>query len=161
MPHWRQAGEGSHSWKGAITAPERHHLPNSKYSGWLTSTGRVAARDQLPRRDTRYRCTGCTPRKLSSSDGRGDTLEPSIVGESAHQAPGLLSCSDLGREQNAGPAESAPCGVPKYLNLSDLDLGSAYNPGPASDRSQQRNLEPKQCRKGKHTHREWGQTQCA
>ena len=46
----------------AISAPERHHLPNSKQasllmkiswdSGWLTSAGRVTARDQLPRRDT-------------------------------------------------------------------------------------------------------------
>ena len=46
----------------AISAPERHHLPNSKQasllmkiswdSGWSTSAGRVTARDQLPRRDT-------------------------------------------------------------------------------------------------------------
>ena len=51
-------------------------------------------------------------------------------------------------------------GVPEYLNLSGLDLGSAYNPGPASDSSRQSNLEPKQCRQGKHTCRERGQTQC-
>ena len=104
--------------EGAITAPEMHPVPNCKQTllltktswdlGWSTSTGRVAARDQFPRRDTRHRCAGCTPRKLSSSDGRGDTLEPSIVDESAHQAPGLLSCSDLGRTQNAGSTESAP-----------------------------------------------------
>ena len=43
------------------------------------------------------------------------------------------------------------CGVPEYLNLSSLDLGSAYNPGPASDSSLQSNLEPKQRRQGKHT----------
>ena len=51
-------------------------------------------------------------------------------------------------------------GVPEYLNLSSLDLGSAYNPGPASDSSQQSNLEPKQCRWGKHTCHEWEPTQC-
>ena len=51
-------------------------------------------------------------------------------------------------------------GLPKYLNLSGLDLGSAYNPKPASDSSWQSNLEPKQCRQRKHTHRERGQTQC-
>ena len=51
-------------------------------------------------------------------------------------------------------------GIPKYLNLRGLDLGSTYNPGPASDCSQQSNLEPKQCRQRKHTHRERGQTQC-
>ena len=52
------------------------------------------------------------------------------------------------------------CGVPEYLNLNGLDLGSAYKPGPTSDSSRQSNLEPKQCRQGKHTHREQGQTQC-
>ena len=52
------------------------------------------------------------------------------------------------------------CGVPEYLNLSGLDLGSAYNPGPASDSSWENNLEPKHCRQGKHTHCERGQTQC-
>ena len=52
----KQAG-GSQSWKGAIAAPERHPPPNCKQaplltknswdSGRLTSTGRVALRDQL------------------------------------------------------------------------------------------------------------------
>ena len=51
-------------------------------------------------------------------------------------------------------------GLPKYLNLSGLDLGSAYNPGPDSDSSRRTNLEPKQCTKGKHTRSERGQTQC-
>ena len=52
------------------------------------------------------------------------------------------------------------CGVPKNLNLSGLDLGSACKPGPTSDSSQQSNLESEQCRLGKHTRREQGQTQC-
>ena len=52
------------------------------------------------------------------------------------------------------------CGLPQYLNLSGLDLGSAYNPGPVSDSSRQSNLEPKQCRQGKHTCHERGQIQC-
>ena len=61
IPHWRQAGEGSQSQKGAIAAPERHPIPNCKQtslltktswdSGRSTSAGRVAARDQLPRRE--------------------------------------------------------------------------------------------------------------
>ena len=50
------------------------------------------------------------------------------------------------------------CGVPE--NLSGLDLGSACKPGPASDSSRKSNLESEQCRLGKHTHREQGQTQC-
>ena len=52
------------------------------------------------------------------------------------------------------------CGVPENLNLSSLDLESAYNSGPASDSSQQSNLEPEQCRQEKHTCCERGQTQC-
>ena len=51
-------------------------------------------------------------------------------------------------------------GLPEYLNLSGLDLGSTYNPGPASESSLQSNLDPEQCRQGKHTLRELGQTQC-
>ena len=53
-------------------------------------------------------------------------------------------------------------GVPENLNLNlnGLDLGSAHNPGPASDSCRQSNLEPEQCRLGKDTQRERGQTQC-
>ena len=52
------------------------------------------------------------------------------------------------------------CGVPKNLNLSSLDLGSAYNHRPTSDSSQKSNLKPKLCRLGKHGRCEQGQTQC-
>ena len=52
------------------------------------------------------------------------------------------------------------CGVPENLNLNALDLGSACKPGPTSDSSQQSNLESELCTLGKHTRREWGQTQC-
>ena len=51
-------------------------------------------------------------------------------------------------------------GVPENLNLSGLDLGSACNPGLATESSQQSNTEPEQCRLGRHMHREWGQTLC-
>ena len=53
------------------------------------------------------------------------------------------------------------CACEEYPNLSSLDLRYAYNPGLASDSFWKSNLEPKQCRQGKHTHREWVQTQCA
>ena len=76
------------------------------------------------------------------------------------QTPHHLSCSDLGRAQNTGPAESVPLRT-THLKLRGLDLGSAYNPGPASDSSQKSNVEPEQCRQGKHTRCEQGQTQCA
>ena len=75
------------------------------------------------------------------------------------QTPGHLSCSDLGRAQNAGPTESAPLRTTECLNLSGLDLGSAYNPGLASDSSRQSNLDPEQCGQGGHMRHERGQAQ--
>ena len=56
------------------------------------------------------RCTGCTPRKPSSRDR-------------AHQTPGHLSCSDLGRAQNAGPTESAPLRTTRVPEPERLRLG--------------------------------------
>ena len=53
-----------------------------------------------------------------------------------------LSCSDLGRAQNAGPTSLRLWGLPECLSLSGLDLGGACSPGPASHSSQQSNLEP-------------------
>ena len=50
----------------------------------------------------------CTPRKLSTWVGGGNKMHPPTGGDCAHQAPGHLSCSDLGRAQNAGSTESAP-----------------------------------------------------
>ena len=76
----------------------------------------------------------------------------------AHQAPGHLSCLAWeGHKMQAQPSLRL-CGVPE--KLSALDLGSASNSGPTSDSSQQSNLEPEQCRLGKHTGQERGQTQC-
>ena len=98
----------------------------------------------------------CTPRKPSGWDGGGIKSQPSTGYNRAHQAPGHLSCSELGQAQPI----LCLCGVPENLNLSGLDLGSACNPGPTSDSFQQSNLEPEQCRLGKHTRCEWGQTQC-
>ena len=49
----------------------------------------------------------CTPRKLSGWD-RAVIRHIAPLGECAHQAPGRLSCSDLGRAQNTVPAESVP-----------------------------------------------------
>ena len=97
-------------------APGRHPIQNWKQtslltktswdSGRLTSAGRVTARDQLPRRDTR--CTRCTPRKPSGWDGGRDKLQPSTGGDYSRQGPGNMSCLDLGRAQNAGPTKSVP-----------------------------------------------------
>ena len=54
------------------------------------------------------RRTCCTPRKSSSWDRVGDKMQPSTRGDCACQAPGYLSCSDLGRAKNAGPTKCVP-----------------------------------------------------
>ena len=71
-------------------------------------------------------CSCSTPRKPSGWDGGGDKT---------HQAPGRLSCLDLGRAQNEAQPSLRLCGVTQNLNLSGLDLGSAHNPGPTLDSS--------------------------
>ena len=53
----------------------------------------------------RQRCH-CTPRKLSSWDQGGDKMHRQ--GECTRQAPGCLSCLDLGRAQNADPTKFVP-----------------------------------------------------
>ena len=54
----------------------------------------------------RHAC--CTTRKLSGWDWGGNKSQLSTGGDCAHQAPGHLSCSDLGQAQKAGPTKSAP-----------------------------------------------------
>ena len=75
--------------------------------GWLTSARRVAVRDQLPRRDTsEMALLQCTQ---ETGAGTREVIRCTTqLGECACQAPGRLRCSDLGRAQNAGPAESVP-----------------------------------------------------
>jgi len=124
IPNQRQAGEGSQNWKGATVSRERHPLPNCKQaslltktswdSGRSTSAGRTTDRDHPPHHHQKRhmahlrRCTCCTPRKPSSWDGGGDKMQPPTGGDYGRQAPGHLSCSDMGRAQNAGPTKSAP-----------------------------------------------------
>ena len=50
----------------------------------------------------------CAPRKLSGWDKGGDKMPHPTWGECARQAPGHLSCLDLGKTQNTGPTESVP-----------------------------------------------------
>ena len=89
--------------------------------------------------------------------GTGEVISHS---DPARQTRGHLSCSDLGRAQKAGPTESVPLRTTQVPEPERLRPGKAYNSGLASDSSWQSNLEPKQCRQGKHTCRERGQAQC-
>ena len=85
-------------------------------------------------------------------------MQPLTEGNCARQAPGHLSCSDLGRAQNAGPTKSPPLWHTREPEPKRLRPGKCTQPTP--DSSWQSNLEPEQCRRGKHTHREQGKTQC-
>ena len=50
----------------------------------------------------------CEPRKPSGWDRGGDNMHFPTWGVCTCQAPGCLSCSDLGRAQNSGPTKSVP-----------------------------------------------------
>ena len=148
-PCQRQAGGGSRSQKRASSAPERHPLPNCKQAplltktSWdseqLTSARRVAARDQLvpQRRHMAHlsRCTRCHPENRVAGTGEPIRRSPHLGEDCMRQAPGHLSCLDLGRHKTQAQRSLRLCGVPENLNLSGLDLGSALNPRPTSGSS--------------------------
>ena len=76
----------------------------------LTSTRRVTAWDQLPREDiwnTREGAFVAHPETEQLGPGRWLRCTAHL-GQCAHQAPGRLSSSDLGRAQNACPTEYVP-----------------------------------------------------
>ena len=133
-------------------------MANQDFLGFWTFDIRQEGHSQRSAPQKRHtahlrRPTHCTPRKPSTWDREGDKLQPSTGGDDDMcQAPGRLSCWDLGQVQNAGPTN----GVTENLNLSSLDLGRARKPGPTSDHSLQSNLESEQCRLGKYTRRELG-----
>ena len=101
----------------------------------------------------------CATRKPTGWDQRGDKRHRT-PGESALTKHLVAWAAQTwkGHKTQAQPSLCL-CGVLENLNLSGLDLGNARNPGPALDSSLQSNLEPEQCRPGKHTHREQGQPQ--
>ena len=172
----RQAGVGvggSQSWKGAIAAPQRHPLPNCKQaplltktswdSGRLTSARRVAARDQLPRRDTRH-----TWEKRAHSHPENQVAgTQEVIRRTPHLGETVLATHLVtwtartweGHKTQAQPS-LCHCGVPKNLNLSGLDLGSAPSPGLTTDSSLAEQPRAWKCRPWKHTRSERGQTQC-
>ena len=67
------------------------------------------------------RCTGCTPRKPRHREA---------ISHSNHsrQTPHHLSCSDLGRAQNAGPTESAPLRTTRVPEPEQLGPGRCRQP---------------------------------
>ena len=90
---------GSQSQKGAITALERHYLPNCKQASLLTRTSW----------GSRWSTSAWEGALVIPPEnwvaGMGEAISHS---DRARQTPHHLSCSDLGRSQNTGPTESAP-----------------------------------------------------
>ena len=86
------------------------------------------------------------------------TGEPISGSKYARQTPHHLSCSDLGRTQNAGPTKSAPLRTARVPEPEQLRPGRCMQP--ALDGSRQSNLEPEQCGQGGHRRHELGQGQC-
>jgi len=142
---------GSQSQKGAIVAPERHYLPNFKQASLLTKTSWGSGRSTSAWEGV------LVVHPENRVAGTGEAISGS---NHAHQTPYHLSCSHLGRAQNAAQLSLRLWGLPQCQNLSGLDLGGACSPGQASDGSWWSNLEPEQCGQGGHTHREQGQAQC-
>ena len=173
-PETRRKVRGSQSRKGAISAPERHPLPtasrlpvaNQDFLGlWMVDIQREGhSQRSAPQKRNRAhlrRCTHCTPIKPSNWDGGGDkTHPPPSRGDCVLQATGHLSCLDLGRAQNRGPTKSAPLWSTQEPEPEWLRPGNCMQPRPTSNSSWQSNLEPEQCRLGKHTHHELGEAQC-
>ena len=76
------------------------------------------------------------------------------------QTPDHLSCSDLRRAQNGGPTESVPLRTTRVPEPEWLRPGKCTQPRAGLRQFPAEQIELKQCRQGKHTCRERGQTQC-
>ena len=145
IPHWRQRGRRTTARArrlGAILAPEmasstklsRLPVANQVFLGsWMVDICQEghSQRTASQRRHMAHlrRHSRFAHRKLSCWDQGGDKTHLPTWGECTHQAPGLLSCSNLGWHKRQAQLSLCLCGVPE--NLSSLDLGSACNPGPA------------------------------
>ena len=84
------------------------------------------------------RCASCTPRKRNSRDRRGDKSQW------LHSPNTWATWTWEGQKTQAQPSLRL-WGLPQCLSLSDLDLGGACSPGPASDGSCWSNIEPELC----------------
>ena len=88
-------------------------VPNQVFLGsWMTDIYQEghSQRSAPQRRHMAHlrRHSHCAPRKPSGCDEGGDKTHRPTKVECTCQAPGHLSCLNLGRAQNTGPNESAP-----------------------------------------------------
>ena len=104
------------------------------------------------------RCACCTPRKPSGRDGAGDKLQQ--LCSTNTWSPELLR---PGKGTNTGPTKYVPLWSTRVPEPERLRPGKCIQPRAGLRQfqvEQELKLELKQCRQGKHTRREWGQTQC-
>ena len=98
--------------------------------GWLTTARRVTVRDQISRGDTWHTWDGTLV--VHPGNQRAGTEEvirlTTQLGECTCQAPGHLSCSDLGRAQIAGPTESVPLWSTREPEPEQLRPGKCMQP---------------------------------
>ena len=79
------------------------------------------------KRHTAHLRRSCSPRKPSGRDRGGDKMHHTC-GVCLRQAPGCLSCSDLGRAQNAGLTESVPLWSTREPEPERLRPGKCLQP---------------------------------
>ena len=105
--------EGNHYPREASsTKLQAGFVVNQGFLGFWTAGIRQEGRSRrsAPQKRNRHTWKGaprCTPRKGVLGRG-GDKTRSPTGGDCFRQALGHLSCSDLGRAQNAGPTEPAP-----------------------------------------------------
>ena len=156
IPHWREA---------FYTKLQADFVANQDFLGfWMVNIcwEGHSQRSAPQKRHTAHirRPAHCTPRKPSGWDGGGDKLQPSTGGNCTRKAPGHLSCSDLVQAQNTGPTKSAPVWSTREPEPERLRPGECMQHRTRIRQFPAEQLEPEQCRLGKHTVREWGQTHC-
>ena len=125
---------GNHSPREAFsTKLQADFIANQDFLGFWKVDIRWEGRSQRSAPQKRHkahlrRCTDCTPRRLSGWDGGGNKSQPSTGGDCACQAPGDLSCSDLGQAQNAGPTKFAPIWSTREQEPKQLRSGECMQP---------------------------------
>ena len=141
---------GNQSWKGAITAPERHYLPNHKQASLLTKTSCGSGQ---------WTWEGApVVHPENRASGTGEAIRRS---DRARQTSHHLRCWDLGRAQNAGPTESVPLRTTRVPEPERLRLGRWLQPRAGLGWFPRINLEPELCGQGGCMRHEQGQAQCS